>query len=155
MSRAIRFIGLKQKKGRIFQMSESRLFQIVYHLLIKGESTVSEPVEKFEVSTRTIYRDIDKLSCAGIPVYTATGYKGGIRLTDGFVLEKSVLPKEDMQNILTGVQRRIRCSKWNYGLPKKRCTAYTTCSANTRLLIPGTASLAKPSCRKTNGCTAS
>ena len=85
-------------------MSESRLFQIVYHLLIKGESTASEPVEKFEVSTRTIYRDIDKLSCAGIPVYTATGYKGGIRLTDGFVLEKSVLPKEDMQNILTGVQ---------------------------------------------------
>lgn len=85
-------------------MSESRLFQIVYHLLIKGEATASELAEKFEVSTRTIYRDIDKLSGAGIPVYTAAGYKGGIRLTDGFVLEKSVLSKEDMQNILTGVQ---------------------------------------------------
>lgn len=85
-------------------MQESRLFQILYYLLNKGEATASELAEKFEVSVRTIYRDIDKLSCAGIPVYTVTGYKGGIRLDESFVLKKSVLSQEDMQNILMGVQ---------------------------------------------------
>lgn len=85
-------------------MSESRLFQILYHLLIKGESTASELAEKFEVSTRTIYRDIDKLSYAGIPVYTTSGYKGGIHLDENFCIEKSILSKEDMQNILMSVQ---------------------------------------------------
>ena len=85
-------------------MTESRLFQILYHLLGRGEATASDLAEKFEVSVRTIYRDIDKLSSAGIPVYTTAGYKGGIHLDEDFVLKKSVLSNEDMQNILTGVQ---------------------------------------------------
>jgi len=90
-------------------------------IYVKGYSVhwieTKEGAEKFEVSTRTIYRDIDKLSGAGIPVYTATGYKEGIRLTDGFVLEKSVLPKEDMQNILTGVQSRHAGKRMDVRLP--------------------------------------
>lgn len=85
-------------------MTESRLFQIIYHLLDKEEATALELAEKFEVSVRTIYRDIDKLSSAGIPVYSTTGYKGGIHLDKSFVLRKSLLSKEDMQNILMGVQ---------------------------------------------------
>ena len=85
-------------------MSESRLFQIIYYLLNKGEATASELAEKFEVSIRTIYRDIDKLSGAGIPVYTTAGYKGGVHLDENFVLQKSLLSKEDMQNILMGIQ---------------------------------------------------
>lgn len=43
-------------------MQESRLFKIVYHLLDKGQATAPELAEKFEVSVRTIYRDIDALS---------------------------------------------------------------------------------------------
>lgn len=85
-------------------MTESRLFQIIYYLLDKGEATASELAEKFEVSVRTIYRDIDKLSGAGIPVYTTTGHKGGVHLDENFVLKKSLLSKEDMQNILMGIQ---------------------------------------------------
>ncbi len=85
-------------------MTESRLFQILYHLLGRKEATASELAEKFEVSVRTIYRDIDKLSSAGIPVYTTAGYKGGIHIDEDFVLKKSVLSSEDMQNILAGVQ---------------------------------------------------
>lgn len=50
-------------------MQESRLFKIIYHLLDKGQTTAPELAEKFEVSVRTIYRDIDALSSAGIPVY--------------------------------------------------------------------------------------
>ena len=85
-------------------MSESRLFQILYYLLGRGQATASELAEKFEVSTRTIYRDIDTLSSAGIPVYTTTGHGGGVQLVENFVLKQALLSKEDMQNILIGVQ---------------------------------------------------
>ena len=61
-------------------MQESRLFKIVYHLLDKGRATASELAEKFEVSVRTIYRDIDALSGAGIPIYAEAGRNGGIYL---------------------------------------------------------------------------
>lgn len=74
-------------------MAESRLFQILYYLLDRREATASKLAEKFEVSIRTIYRDIDKLSGAGIPVYTTTGYKGGVHLDENFVLKKGINEK--------------------------------------------------------------
>ena len=58
-------------------MQESRLFRILYYLLDKGTAAAPELDGKFEVSVRTIYRDIDILSSAGIPVYTTTGHGGG------------------------------------------------------------------------------
>ncbi|RAZ94219.1 DNA-binding transcriptional regulator, partial [Klebsiella oxytoca] len=47
-------------------MRESRLFRIVYYLLQNGKATAPELAQKFEVSIRTIYRDIDSISSAGI-----------------------------------------------------------------------------------------
>ncbi len=85
-------------------MSESRLFKILYYLLDKGTVTAPELAKKFEVSVRTIYRDIDMLSGAGIPVYTTTGHGGGIHLFDNFVLKKSLLSEQEMQDILISVQ---------------------------------------------------
>ncbi len=85
-------------------MQESRLFKIVYHLLDKGQATAPELAEKLEVSVRTIYRDIDALSGAGIPVYAETGRNGGIHLMNDFVLDKAVLSKEEKQEILTALQ---------------------------------------------------
>lgn len=85
-------------------MQESRLFKIVYHLLDKGQATAPELAEKFEVSVRTIYRDIDALSGAGIPVYAETGRNGGIHLMNDFVLDKAVLSEEEKQEILTAIQ---------------------------------------------------
>ena len=67
-------------------MQESRLFKIVYHLLDKGRTTAPELADKFEVSVRTIYRDIDALSSAGIPIYAEPGRNGGIFLLQVFVL---------------------------------------------------------------------
>ena len=85
-------------------MQESRLFKIVYHLLDKGQATASELAEKFEVSVRTVYRDIDALSGAGIPVYAEPGRNGGIYLMSDFVLNKAVLSEQEKQEILTALQ---------------------------------------------------
>ena len=68
-------------------MQESRLFQILYHLLQHSQATAPQLAEKLEVSVRTIYRDIDALSSAGIPVYTEAGRNGGIHLMEDFVLD--------------------------------------------------------------------
>ena len=54
-------------------MQMNRLFEIVYILLNKKTTTAKELAERFEVSVRTIYRDIDMLSSAGIPVYASQG----------------------------------------------------------------------------------
>lgn len=85
-------------------MQESRLFKIMYHLIDKGHATAPELAAIFEVSVRTIYRDIDALSGAGIPIYAETGRNGGIRLMDGFVLNKAALSKEERQEILNAMQ---------------------------------------------------
>ncbi|MFD1412469.1 helix-turn-helix transcriptional regulator [Oceanobacillus jeddahense] len=85
-------------------MKESRLFKIMYYLLNKEKATASELAEKFEVSLRTIYRDIDVISSAGIPIYTSTGRNGGVYLVDNFVLNKALLSAEEQQNILMALQ---------------------------------------------------
>ncbi len=84
-------------------MQESRLFKIVYHLLDKGRATAPELSEKFEVSVRTIYRDIDALSGAGIPIYTEAGRNGGIYLMNDFVLDKAMLTEEEKREILAAL----------------------------------------------------
>ena len=65
-------------------MKINRLLEISLVLLNKGSVTAKELAERFEVSTRTIYRDVDILSTAGIPVYTNKGNGGGISILDNF-----------------------------------------------------------------------
>lgn len=84
-------------------MQISRLFEIVYLLLDKKCITAQELADRFEVSARTIYRDIDTLSQAGIPVFASRGKGGGIRLMDNFILNKSVLSKEEQSSILSAL----------------------------------------------------
>ena len=64
----------------------NRLFEIVYLLMQKKKITAKELANRFEVSTRTIYRDIEILSRANIPVYATKGKEGGIGLLDEYVL---------------------------------------------------------------------
>lgn len=85
-------------------MEQSRLFKIVYHLLEKGKSTASELAEKFEVSIRTIYRDLDTISAAGIPIYATQGKGGGIFIMQDFVLNKSLLSEQEKEQILMALQ---------------------------------------------------
>lgn len=81
----------------------NRLLSIIYILMNKGTVTAKELAERFEVSVRTIYRDIDVLSMAGIPVYTTKGRGGGIHLTEQFVLNKMLVSKKEQQQILAAL----------------------------------------------------
>lgn len=85
-------------------MRESRLFKIIYYLLDKGRATAPELARELEVSVRTIYRDIDALSSAGIPVYTEPGRDGGLYLMDNFVLDRTVFSEQEKQEILTALR---------------------------------------------------
>ena len=85
-------------------MTESRLFRIVYVLLERDNVTAKELAEQFEVSVRTIYRDVDRLSSAGIPIYTMQGRDGGIRLTEDFVLNSSLLNQSEKEQLLVALQ---------------------------------------------------
>ena len=82
----------------------NRLFEIIYILLERKKVTAKELAEKFEVSTRTIYRDIDLLSASGIPIYAVKGKDGGISILDNYVLDKSLLSEEEQNQILFSIQ---------------------------------------------------
>ena len=85
-------------------MQINRLFEIVYILLDKKLITAKELAQRFEVSIRTIYRDIDILSEAGIPIYMSKGKGGGISLLDNYVLNKSILSDSEQSEILAALQ---------------------------------------------------
>ena len=78
----------------------NRLFQIVYLLMEKPQMTAKELADIFEVSERTIYRDIDKLTIAGIPIYTNQGKHGGISILPDYVLDRAVLTTEEKNKIM-------------------------------------------------------
>lgn len=85
-------------------MQLSRLFEIVYILLGRRHVTAKELADRFEVSTRTIYRDIEALSLAGVPVYSQPGSGGGIYISDAYVLNKSALTDEEQAQILLALK---------------------------------------------------
>ena len=85
-------------------MKDNRLFRILYYILERGKVTASELADKFEVSVRTIYRDIDSISSAGIPIYATQGKGGGIEIAEDFVLSKSLLSKNEKQRIMSALQ---------------------------------------------------
>ena len=85
-------------------MQINRLLEIVYILLNQKNTTAKQLAERFSVSQRTIYRDIDTLSLAGIPVYTEKGKGGGISLLPEFVLSKSILSDKEQNEILSALQ---------------------------------------------------
>ena len=85
-------------------MQITRLFEIVYLLLEKKQMTAKELAEHFEVSARTVYRDVETLSAAGIPIYMAKGKGGGISLLPDFVLNKAVITEEERADILSSLK---------------------------------------------------
>lgn len=77
-------------------MKIDRLMGIVVHLLENGRTPAQQLAEKFEVSVRTILRDMDSLGMAGIPVHAVMGADGGYELMEDFVLDKRAATRDDM-----------------------------------------------------------
>ena len=81
-------------------MRASRLLSILILLQLRGQLTAEYLAEEFEVSVRTIYRDIDALSAAGIPVYGDSGPGGGFRLFDGYRTKLTGLDSDETEAML-------------------------------------------------------
>ena len=85
-------------------MKIDRLIGILSILLQKEMTTAPELAEHFEVSRRTINRDIETLSQAGIPIQTTQGVGGGISIMSGYRMDRTILTSRDMQMILAGLR---------------------------------------------------
>lgn len=85
-------------------MQIERLIQMVFYIANHGHVTAKELSHYFNVSTRTIYRDINTLTLAGIPVTSAKGTGGGISFMEGYTIDKSLLSREEQQSVCQGLQ---------------------------------------------------
>ena len=85
-------------------MKIDRLIGILSILLRKDKVTSAELAEKFEVSRRTILRDIETINLAGIPIVSEQGQGGGISIMGGYRIDRALLSTAEMQAILSGLQ---------------------------------------------------
>lgn len=85
-------------------MKIERLIGIITTLQQKEKVTAPYLAEKFEVSRRTINRDIEDICRAGIPIVTTQGTNGGISLMEGFALDTTVFTKQELSAVFTGLK---------------------------------------------------
>ena len=85
-------------------MKIDRLIGILSVLLQRDKTTTAELAEKFEVSRRTILRDVETLNLAGIPIVSEQGKGGGISIMSGYKVDRTLLTSEDMRAILAGLR---------------------------------------------------
>ncbi len=104
-------------------MKIERLISMIMILLKRDLVSATELAKTFEVTTRTIYRDVETLSMANIPIYTVPGRDGGIGLMPTYKVDKKLLTSKDLQNILTalhGVEQLIESPEINSTMTKIR-----------------------------------
>lgn len=95
-------------------MKIDRLIGIITILLQKEKVTTSQLAERFEVSQRTIQRDIDDICKAGIPIVSMQGYGGGISIAEGYKIDKTLLTQKELSAIFMGLKSIDSISKDTY-----------------------------------------
>ena len=95
-------------------MKTDRLYAITLYLLNHGRTSASELAKHFEVSVRTIQRDMDSLCQAGIPLVALTGSSGGYEIAETFQMNNQLVSKEDFAYIATALHglRTVTRSKY-------------------------------------------
>lgn len=84
-------------------MKIDRLISIIMILLERDKVSASRLAEMFEVTPRTIFRDIDSINQAGIPIITYPGVRGGIGIMEQYKIEKRLFTVSDITALLTGL----------------------------------------------------
>lgn len=84
-------------------MKTDRLISIIMLLLEHKRISASKLAETFEVSTRTIYRDIEQINLAGIPVVSCPGVNGGVSIMDEYKVDKRLFSPSDVSKLLVGL----------------------------------------------------
>jgi len=85
-------------------MKINRLLEMTIILMNRGSATARELADRFGVSVRTIYRDIDDLSGAGVPVYTTKGINGGIHLMEDYALNKAIVNEHEADSLILALK---------------------------------------------------
>ncbi len=85
-------------------MKIDRLLMIINLLMANDSLTAKYLAQYFNTSTKTIYRDIDTLSVAGIPIITIKGKNGGIKILDNYKLKSSLVSEDEKKSILLGLE---------------------------------------------------
>lgn len=85
-------------------MKIDRLLAITVLLLNRGRLSAKELADRFEVSSKTIYRDMDTLCQAGIPIVAHQGITGGFEIMEHYMIDKYWLSAEEMSTLVTAVK---------------------------------------------------
>lgn len=105
-------------------LKNDRLFQLLYLLLEHERLSAPELAARLEVSVRTVYRDVEALSMAGVPVYATQGKGGGISLLPGYRFDKTLLSDDEQNQLLFAVQSLQAADQPVNGLMSKLGTAF-------------------------------
>ncbi len=89
----------KKNKGDAKLMQLYIMMGVLLTLMQNGKMTAQQLAEKFEVSTRSIYRYVDSLSVNGVPIVTDSGRKGGIYLINNFNLDNMFFTTNELMQI--------------------------------------------------------
>ncbi len=84
-------------------MKIDRLMSIIMELLNCDKISAPKLAEKFEVATRTIYRDIDTIAMAGIPIVTTSGVNGGVSIMSEYKVDKKFFTASEISTLLIGL----------------------------------------------------
>ena len=117
-------------------MKLDRLIGILSILLQQEKVTAPELAERFEVSRRTIQRDVEALCRAGIPIVTTQGAGGGISILEGYRVDRTMLTAPEMQAILAGLRSLDSVSG-----TRRYAQLMEKLSAGAGTLVPGSAEL--------------